>query len=373
MKHLLDNEAFYEQQDAILEQFAAAMSSVQLQDTQGTEQALIKAKISFNAIGNSNDSEELSLLGIMVDFIEISSRFLKGSFYFQDERYKKALEEFTIAKQLCDEAEMGFNRLSPEAIEEFDEDGTFSTLRFLFSFFEHMITVLHGLVQKSMEISDGKYNDEMWMYRLAAAAIRNFDYEHMDTSKISALVVGSVGMLQRMADLYEKKADRIEEKRKIIQYIQPIDSKLFIVHGHDEGILRELKEMLEKNFKITPTILRDEIDIGKTVIEKFEHYGRLAAFTFVIVTPDDLVENKKQKSFQARPNVLFELGWFCGRLGRSNVRIIRKKNTPLPSDLNGIVTVDFNDRLEEVYLKIRTDLEKAGLLKHLASNAKNEV
>jgi predicted nucleotide-binding protein len=55
--------------------------------------------------------------------------------------------------------------------------------------------------------------------------------------------------------------------------------------------------------------------------------------------------------------VLFELGWFCGRYGRDNVRILRKKETPLPSDLHGLITIDYNERIEEVYRKIKLDLE----------------
>lgn len=105
-------------------------------------------------------------------------------------------------------------------------------------------------------------------------------------------------------------------------------------------------------------ILSDEDDDGKTVIEKFEHYGRLCAFAFVIITPDDWVENNGKKYFQARPNVLFELGWFCGRYGRDNVRVLRQEETPLPSDLNGLITIDFNKQLEEVYRRIISVLQK---------------
>src|SRR5829696_9364294 len=100
--------------------------------------------------------------------------------------------------------------------------------------------------------------------------------------------------------------------------------------------------------------------MGKTVIEKFEHYGRLCAFAFVIITPDDWVENNSKKYFQARPNVLFKLGWFCGRYGRDNVRILRQEETPLPSDLNGLITIDFNKQLEEVYGGSHPSFKKQG-------------
>lgn len=81
-----------------------------------------------------------------------------------------------------------------------------------------------------------------------------------------------------------------------------------------------------------------------------------------MVTPDDFVENKKKKYYQGRPNVLFELGWFCGRFGRDKVRILRQRDTQLPSDLNGLVTIDFYEKLEEVYRKITFDLEYNGII-----------
>lgn len=141
-----------------------------------------------------------------------------------------------------------------------------------------------------------------------------------------------------------------------------IDNKVFIIHGHNEGTLRELNDILEKNFKIDPIILKEELDKGKTIIEKVEEYGRQCAFAFAIITPDDIVENKKTKSLQARPNVLFELGWFCGRYGRDKVRILKQGNTVLPSDLGGIISFDFNERISEVFLNIKSDLESNGLL-----------
>lgn len=137
---------------------------------------------------------------------------------------------------------------------------------------------------------------------------------------------------------------------------------MFIVHGHDMAILQELTFMLKDSHGIEPVVLNAMPDNGHTVIEKFEEYARHCAFAFVIFTPDDFVENKKKKYFQGRPNVLFELGWFCGRFGRDKVRILRQKDTQLPSDLNGIVTIDFHERLEEVFRKITFDLEYNGIL-----------
>jgi predicted nucleotide-binding protein len=349
--------------EIIMDQFELALTALQFQDSYSSEQACIKSKLTYNTILKDGNPDEMKYFKLFVDFIEVSSRFLKSVLFLNDERYKKSIEEFTIAKQLCEE---GNTILSGVPLDETDDDdeGLIEVLRFLFAYFEHMIKVLYRLTQTEVDKQNGKYVDDIDSLRKAAVEIKDFDFPigNIKVSTIGNMVVGTLGMLGRFSDTFEKKAERLEEKRKTIEYLTPIGNKIFIVHGHDEGILRELKEILEKKFNIHPVILKDEPDFGRTVIEKMEEYGRQCGFAFVIFTPDDIVENKKKKTYQARPNVLFELGWFCGRYGRSKVRIIRHKDTPLPSDLNGLVTFNFNENIEELYLKIETELKETGLL-----------
>ena len=361
----LATQGLDDQKAVIMEQFIAAMTALQFQDIQSSEQALIKSKIIYKNLEVAANHEDNDFLKIIVGFIEITSRFLKSNFYLADERFKKAMEELVAAKQICEEVSDDFKSFTPELIEEYDEDGMFSAVKFLYAFYEHIIVVMHGITQKSLEQKEGKYIDEIEINRMAAIALRKFDFQshYMSNPELSNIATGSVAMLNRIADTFDKKVERLEEKRKVIEFLRPVDKKIFIVHGHNEGALRELKEMLENNFKIDPIILREEMDKGKTVIEKIEEYGRQCAFAFVIITPDDIVENKKKKSFQARPNVLFELGWFCGRYGRSKVRILRQQGTSLPSDLSGLITCDFNEKISEIFLNIKADLESVGILK----------
>lgn len=65
---------------------------------------------------------------------------------------------------------------------------------------------------------------------------------------------------------------------------------------------------------------------------------------------------------QARPNVIFELGWFYGRLGREKVCILFKKGTKMHSDLDGISRIEFNNLINEKVIEdIRKELKEAGL------------
>ena len=85
-------------------------------------------------------------------------------------------------------------------------------------------------------------------------------------------------------------------------------------------------------------------------------------FAFTIWTPDDIVKSENESYFQARPNTIFELGWFYGRLGRPNVCILFKKGTKIHSDLNGINSIEFEKTVQEKVLQIRAELRDAGII-----------
>lgn len=139
-------------------------------------------------------------------------------------------------------------------------------------------------------------------------------------------------------------------------------NSVFLVHGHDDSNLQRLETLLKERWQLTPIILRKEAAQGRTLIEKFEEEAAKARFAFVLLTPDDLVENPDGTHAQSRPNVVFELGWFYGRLGRKNVCILRKRGTAIHSDLAGINRVEFIDSIDEAFLQIELELKAGGLI-----------
>lgn len=137
---------------------------------------------------------------------------------------------------------------------------------------------------------------------------------------------------------------------------------IFIIHGRDEAKWRELKDILQSEFKLNPIILQEQADAGcKTVIEKFEHYAETCNYAIAIFTPDDEVAADGETYLQARPNVIYEIGWFCGRLGRSGVMLLLKEGTSLFSDFGGIVQKRFTQNVAERVIEIRKDLVAAGV------------
>ena len=137
--------------------------------------------------------------------------------------------------------------------------------------------------------------------------------------------------------------------------------KIFVVHGHDHGARDVVARFLEK-LGLEAIILQEQPDQGLTIIEKFENYASQVGFSVVLLTPDDLggPTNVSIQAARARQNVIFELGFFVGKLGRGRACLIRKGETEIPSDLYGVIYTDL-DASEGWKLKLVKELKAAGL------------
>ncbi len=135
--------------------------------------------------------------------------------------------------------------------------------------------------------------------------------------------------------------------------------KVFVVHGHDEGALAAMARFLEK-IEIEPIILQEQPDQGFTVIEKFETYAKQVAFAVVLLTPDDLggSASASSQAARARQNVIFELGYFVGKLGRGRACLLRKGEIEIPSDLYGVIYTEM-DAGKGWKLKLAKELKAA--------------
>jgi CAP12/Pycsar effector protein, TIR domain len=80
--------------------------------------------------------------------------------------------------------------------------------------------------------------------------------------------------------------------------------------------------------------------LGNTFIETLVNALPRFDFAVLVLTPDDLVTSRSVEAFGPRDNVLFELGLFTGRLGRSRTFILHQASAALkmPSDLAGVTT-----------------------------------
>ena len=146
------------------------------------------------------------------------------------------------------------------------------------------------------------------------------------------------------------------------------DKKIFIVHGHDHNLKIELEVFLS-HIGLRPIVLHREADEGQTIIEKFEANSDVA-YVFILLTPDEVAytidqekipELERKKEYRARPNVIFEFGYFAAKLGRNRVCALHKGNVTIPSDLNGFIYKKVDKDIDEIGFALIKELKAAGL------------
>lgn len=118
-------------------------------------------------------------------------------------------------------------------------------------------------------------------------------------------------------------------------------NKIFIVHGHDDYARETVARFLEK-LGFNAIILHEQASQGRTIIEKVEAESD-DGFAVVLLTPDDQgCANGGTPEPRARQNVILELGYFIGRLGRSRVCALKRGSVDIPSDFTGVVWTEMD-------------------------------
>jgi predicted nucleotide-binding protein len=161
------------------------------------------------------------------------------------------------------------------------------------------------------------------------------DYERRVIETIRSQVASLDSIAERLQFAEEPTTGEAKGQTKEVELDR---TKVFVVHGHDEGAHQGVARFLE-TIELKPIILHEQPNRGLTIIEKFVDHAREVGFAVVLLTPDDLggaAATDVQQS-RARQNVIFELGYFVASLGRGRVCLLRKGDVDIPSDLYGVV------------------------------------
>jgi hypothetical protein len=124
-----------------------------------------------------------------------------------------------------------------------------------------------------------------------------------------------------------------------------MDKPALFIGSSSEGLdlARAVRSLLAEDAEVT---LWNEglFAISDTFIESLVHAVPRFDFAALLLTADDLTTSRQNTSLSPRDNVLFELGLFMGRLGRSRTFVIRPRGDRLkmPSDLAGLVTAVYD-------------------------------
>lgn len=157
--------------------------------------------------------------------------------------------------------------------------------------------------------------------------------------------------------------DQLRPKHKSSLSIQPGSQqeimelrKIFIIHGHDEGLKREV-QLLISRAGVDDVVLHERPDKGRTLIDKLIEEGQGAAYVIALLSPDDKVLDGTSR---ARQNVILEIGYFLGKLGKSKIRLLKKGDIEIPSDLQGILYTEV-DRDGAWRMKLLKEMKSEGI------------
>jgi len=159
-------------------------------------------------------------------------------------------------------------------------------------------------------------------------------------------------------DLY----DAIDTRRRVHRDIDrpTVGDAVFVVHGRNLSVRDSVARFIQQVGEYDPIILQEQPNSGQTVIEKFEQHAATAAFAVVLLTGDDegSARGGVGTRVRARQNVIFELGYFVGALGRSRVAALYEEEVELPSDVNGML---YTSLAQDWKLQLGREMRAAGL------------
>ena len=323
-----------------------------------------------------NKRASASELDWLRDFVEggfRSTAFLltlaRGNEFVMRWRHERAKKEYHQGCDHCIEAVHLFNR----ALACMPTLTALAPIRQMFVPYVQLIAQLGdtiGDLERNADVEalllKGQVKEYIVGVRALATSFRKQGEVMLETGMSTDELLAQSAQLTDKAELLESRAEAIElAYRGRDLYLPPDGDKVFIIHGHAEDKWRELHDLLVEKLGLAGRVivLKEEAGQSKTVIEKFEEYANQSCYAFALVTPDDLVQQGKQTYGQARPNVLFEIGWFFGRYGSRRLCILKKgKDTLLPSDLNGVLTLEFTVSIEEKFLRLQQELKAAGVI-----------
>ena len=162
-------------------------------------------------------------------------------------------------------------------------------------------------------------------------------------------------------ELYQE-ADSIEAPAADVTANAPLGDAVFIVHGR-AGREHEVARAVEQ-LGAEAVILQERLHHGSaTLIEKLEREASACGYAIVVYTGDDegRIVGSNDLDRRARENVVLELGYFVGLLGREKVTILRDPDVTVPSDFHGVGYYTIDDA-GGWKTKVEGELRSAGLL-----------
>lgn len=158
---------------------------------------------------------------------------------------------------------------------------------------------------------------------------------------------------------FDKALDNIlDAEKKLATTLEEhiMGNKIFIIHGHDNEMKKEV-QLLLKRAGLDDVVLHEYPDKGRSIIDKLIEESSSACYVIALLSPDDELADGQTR---ARQNVIFEIGYFLGKLGKERVRLLKKGNIEIPSNLHGILYTSF-DSAGSWEIKLLKEIKAVGI------------
>jgi len=120
-------------------------------------------------------------------------------------------------------------------------------------------------------------------------------------------------------------------------------TKIFVVSSTDGlDVAEAIQALLDRDYDVIPWH-QGVFGLSQTFIESLEHVVSEFDYAVVVLTPDDVNQSRGRTHNAPRDNVLLELGWFIGALGRKKTFLVCERGTDLklPTDIAGITLATY--------------------------------
>jgi hypothetical protein len=144
----------------------------------------------------------------------------------------------------------------------------------------------------------------------------------------------------------------------------PAADPVFLVHGRNHAVRDQINLFLSRDLGLDVKLMSTEASAGRSFPEKFEEIARRCSFAVCLLTADDEYSLPDGSTrHRARQNVILEIGYFWGAMGRRNkVVFLVDPCLELPSDMCGLGCIELTPDLGETRLRLRSELVQAGLV-----------
>lgn len=238
--------------------------------------------------------------------------------------------------------------------------------------------LLNGLVAESYAIREKSYRNDaqreefmkdatLWMQRskeqLESLAV--VDSQHLcvlelnisdiDTCVLSGDLEAILRKIKEIASIFERVIESNDYVRKVSDPVSKMKN-IFIVHGRDEEALVDLELFCRQRTNAEVTVLQNQVNKGETIIEKLlRHFNSETDYCVVLLTPDDLGKGANDPKLmpRARQNVILELGFAMGVIGRNRIAILCDPSIEIPSDILGLGYIEYRRDTKDQSWKFR--------------------